>query len=176
MRRHEIHSADALPSILTTEGRGGSPRTSWGWWTWTQGHSISIPQLSWTYGGFYLFFFLGGCSFCQSSVSAWEVLSGDAENNSACHQGALRQVLRWGSVFPAPCSALVRSRCGLRGLPWDLVLAPSTRSSLRPAGWGGSDPWDCPPFICSSQVQAVTCASDPWGQIGDFHDPFLGFD
>ena len=22
----------------------------------------------------------------------------------------------------------------------------------------------------------LTCASDPWGQIGDFHDPFLGCD
>lgn len=101
-----------------------------------------------------LFFFGGGCSFCQSSMSAWEVLSGDAENKSACHQGALRQVLRWGSVFPAPCSTLVCSRCGLHGLLWDLVLAPSTRSSLRSAGWGGSDPWDLPPFRCRSQVHS----------------------
>ena len=85
-------SADALPSILTTEGREGVPGPLEG-----GGRGLrATPSLYHSCPGHMegFIFFWWGCSFCQSSMSAWEVLSGDAENKSACHQGALRQVLR----------------------------------------------------------------------------------
>lgn len=117
------------------------------------------------------FFFFG---FCQSSVSAWEVLAGDAENKTACLQGALRQVLRWCSVFPAPGSALILSRHGLNVL--QMGFGSSTIHGEQPQvrRVRGSGPRDCPPFRCHSQVQAVTCASDPLGTNWRFPRPLPG--
>ena len=59
---------------------------------------------------------------------------------------------------------------------WDLVLAPSMRSSLRSAGWGAQAHETAPLSDATHKSRLSPVLLTPWGQIGDFHDPSLGFD
>lgn len=160
VRRCEIHSTVAS-SFYSDSWRGG--RESQALLRVVDVNLVATPS-PYHSGPLDIWRFCLFVCFCQSSMSAWEVLAGDAENKTACHQELL------GKCWDDACVPSTK-QCSDTQQTWTECPTNGSGSSTHP--WGaasqvcrvrGSGPRDCPFQMPLTSPGCHLCFIS-WGQI-----------